>query len=442
MNLYVRITFYLGFYLANVVANYDLFVMLITFPLFAIVLTGIVNIQSKYFGLLDMFWLVSYLMFVIRPIQNIKGDTFFMGPVSGIKFQTDSFLTTSLILILFYFTVLLIIRSVSLNRISNQSTDINMHYSGQQLLFLFSLFIVVFLVYLKLSGGLSNVLLPRAQKATEDISQGSFILYSFLSVILFYFITIYIQLNKKIKYFFFLVILFLLMLIVSNPLNTPRFFLLATWVPVLFIVFKGKLSLSFSYIASVFLITIVFPILSITTRFGFEKLSDVDLKSFGYFIWHLPYIDTYDMLVYLVARIEDIGFRFGESLIGMVLFFIPRAIWSDKPGLIALELGNDLYDAGYAGTANLSMFYGAELYMDFWYLGVIFAGVITGKALNYINKKNLNQNIIDSILMFIVFSSLPILIRGPFAAIVGLPFFQIFWFFVLKKLIIKGRDRK
>ncbi|GAB6069239.1 hypothetical protein JCM30760_03360 [Thiomicrorhabdus hydrogeniphila] len=155
-------------------------------------------------------------------------------------------------------------------------------------------------------------------------------------------------------------------------------------------------------------------------------------------MWKLPYIDTYDMLIYLIHRLADIGFRYGESLIGMIFFFVPRAIWEGKPTLIALDLGDELFYEGYAGTPNLSMFYAGELYMDFWYFGVLLAAIATGWILKVLHAKSQFDKEYNSILVLIILSSVPIIIRGPFAAVIGLVFFQILSFYLIRKFLQKG----
>ncbi|WP_460186529.1 oligosaccharide repeat unit polymerase [Thiomicrorhabdus hydrogeniphila] len=418
----------------------DLELFAYTLPVFMAVILGVASIKSQRFHLLDIFWFVSYLMFVIRPLQmvNLNVYKFIDGPTAGYNFNQSDFITATLILSLFYFIVYFMTRKLA-NTNQPRSTTATI-LPVQKLMILLFGFILTYVIYIKMAGGFSNVLLPRSEKIKDNISQGAFALFGLLTVVYFYFFYIYLTLGLKLKVQIFPIILILtgLLLIISNPLNTPRFFLLATWVPIFFLLMKDNLSVTKSYLSAFFVIIFIFPILSLSTRFGLERASTIDINSLFSNMWKLPYIDTYDMLIYLIHRLADIGFRYGESLIGMIFFFVPRAIWEGKPTLIALDLGDELFYEGYAGTPNLSMFYAGELYMDFWYFGVLLAAIATGWILKVLHAKSQFDKEYNSILVLIILSSVPIIIRGPFAAVIGLVFFQILSFYLIRKFLQKG----
>jgi hypothetical protein len=81
------------------------------------------------------------------------------------------------------------------------------------------------------------------------------------------------------------------------------------------------------------------------------------------------------------ARVVEIDFvTYGRQLLGAILFFVPRAVWADKP----IGSGAALADqAGYT-LSNISMPYMAEGYVNFGPVGVVIfmftLGVILGNV--------------------------------------------------------------
>lgn len=434
----IRVSLYMLYYFINIFIYPQLEIFLLTLPLFLIILLGLIRINNNQFSFLDLFWFVSYIMFVIRPIQMVdfQNKIFVDGPTGGYKFLGEDFYIVSFCLFLFYFTVFLLVYKTKQYNYSNNNFRINNTF--KEIIILTILFLAIYSIYIYLSGGLSNILLPRSEKIRDDITKGAFALFAFLNVL--YFFLLYIYFNgeeKKLYTLPFIIIVSLMMFIISNPFNTARFFLMATWTPVIFLYFRNYFPILLSYLSIFFVLIVIFPILSITTRFGFSKINNIDFSTLIDVAFKLQFIDTYDMMVYLVHRITQLGFNYGESLIGMLFFFIPRSLWESKPDSLALKLGDELVAKRIAGTPNLSMFYGAELYADFWYFGIIFAGLVTGFILRYIISLQFN-NTYEKILVLIILSSFPIIIRGPFNGVIGLIFFQILSFYLIKFLLKKG----
>jgi hypothetical protein len=121
----------------------------------------------------------------------------------------------------------------------------------------------------------------------------------------------------------------------------------------------------------------VFPFLDIFrwyTSTGDNSFSILDLNTIlsGHF-------DGYQMLV----RAIDVGdLTFGFGFLGAFLFFVPRSIWPSKPIGSAQEiaaLSNLSFD-------NLSMTLVAELYLNFWYLGICFGALSVGILFKLVDK--------------------------------------------------------
>jgi hypothetical protein len=126
----------------------------------------------------------------------------------------------------------------------------------------------------------------------------------------------------------------------------------------------------------------VFPFLDIFRWFA--SISDSTFDVFNLNTMLSGHFDGYQMLV----RALDVGdLTFGFGFLGALLFFVPRSIWPEKPIGSAQEvaaLSNLSFD-------NLSMTLVAELYLNFWYVGILLGALLLGILFKRID--NLFKNI-------------------------------------------------
>jgi hypothetical protein len=158
---------------------------------------------------------------------------------------------------------------------------------------------------------------------------------------------------------------------------------------------------------------VVMPILSVTTRMGFQALAEA--KSEGS-LWELPYIDVFDTLLHAVYYVEKHGHFFGEKLAAVLLFFVPRNWWPDKPIVSALDIGHDLYNAGFVGTPNLSMSVIGDFYLDFGLAGVLVGSIVICVFFRLLLSVRTHVGG-EPALALLLFASLPILERGAMGAV-------------------------
>lgn len=191
---------------------------------------------------------------------------------------------------------------------------------------------------------------------------------------------------SSLMFFFSLVINF----IVNNPLSSPRFHFLSMTLAIL-VIFKkvgGRRSSVTLFLASPFLLFIVFPLVKhlgeSTSDYNEYGLSDYLVKGVDF--------DSFQQLINIVRFVSDKGYSWGENFIGGIGFFIPRSIWLTKPtnlGVLSAE------HQGYFYT-NLS----APLVGEFYYagniiaviLGGIIVGLLTGKTDSVVKKAQLSMN--------------------------------------------------
>jgi hypothetical protein len=125
----------------------------------------------------------------------------------------------------------------------------------------------------------------------------------------------------------------------------------------------------------------IFPILDIFRWFKTENKLDLSQNmNLDYFF--AGHFDAFQNL----ARTIDLNYHtYGYQFIGALFFFIPRAIWTNKP----VGSGFLLADQAHLSFNNISMPLVSELYLDFSYIGVILGFLILGFIYRYIDNRML-----------------------------------------------------
>jgi hypothetical protein len=164
----------------------------------------------------------------------------------------------------------------------------------------------------------------------------------------------------------------------------------------------------------------VFPVLSLTSRFGVTDMSVLGGQASRQSITQIPYLDVYDVLLHTIWYVDKAGHTLGQKSVAILLFFIPRAYWSAKPRVGALDISHELFARKLVGTDNLSMPISGDFYLDFGFIGVALGALVIGILFRFMFIKSrqtvFNQRVFDYILL----AQLPILYRGPVGAVAPL----------------------
>ncbi len=187
----------------------------------------------------------------------------------------------------------------------------------------------------------------------------------FLSFFLFY------GYKSKLK----LLTLFLIALLVSFPTSLPRFFAAALYIPILFVLVPLMRRGLFYFYFLVFSLVFLFPALNSFRRYnsddGFKLITASDFTFFieGHF-------DSFQTFAQVTAH--DIV-RYGEQLILVFTFWVPRSFWEQKPISSGAEIGQTLG----AFFTNMS----ANIYAEGWINFGMFGAVLFSLTLGFVASK-------------------------------------------------------
>jgi len=406
------------YYCLNCFFAADTFAIFLTLPMFVLSVVGVSLQKSSWFTVDDMIWIIAYLFFAIGPLQALDKGYFNGGPVDSVPFTNGQLIEAMAGVFLFFFIFLCIHLMFRKREIETRNVEV----SERALLLLLGLNILSFVGVVVGFGGFSNLLAARYDKDAALTNIIAFPSMALQLATVFFIAIIFrsaLRLNRAAPYVA-LTISVVLLAICQNPGNTARYVLLASWMPIIYILFQGRLKASYLYVLVFLSIIFVMPVLNLTSREGvlfFEALGSTDFSS-G--VFRLPFVDVFDMSAFQISFMKDHGYYWGQKTLGLILFFIPREIWTTKATLTGLDLGTYLQDNNIAGTSNLSFFVAGDFYAD----GGLVAVVIGALVVNYffcrvlIHRKILINGV--DLRSAVLIAAIPILIRGPLGANLGL----------------------
>lgn len=362
---------------------------------------------------IDVYWLLWTLFFVVRPAQTLIGNSAMMYAARApFHYGPDTILLTFAALYIFSVVML-----VLLPRTGRAARMVEVAPAPGLLLFAA---LAGFAVTVALSGDLGNLLAPRYDKQADQISplaaagQGALIASAAMMAAAF---------SGRRRHsagdLFGVLCCLSLLAIAFNPLNTSRFGLIGAWLPIALVVVPAiRKPVAFAAI-TLFSIIVVMPVLSVTTRFGWDLDRVLNSGERGS-LAEVPYIDTFDALLHGVYYAHQFGMQFGAKILSIIVCFVPRGWWAEKPQVSGLDIGNQLYVQGLVGTPNLSMPIVGDFYMDFGLIGVVFGAVAVGLAFRALVRV---QPVVGGlpVYSYLLIAALPIVVRGAVGAVILLP---------------------
>ena len=222
----------------------------------------------------------------------------------------------------------------------------------------------------------------------------------------------------------------------DNPLNTARFQFGAYGLMVALFVLRGRIPLVLCYVGLISYLVVLMPLMS-ALRQGTSGFSNLDGNFFGLDFKQLDY-DAFSMFTCAVYRTGDNGFAGGSYLLSVLLFFVPRGIWPDKPVASSIDLGQFLMQHHSGWFDNLSCPPFGDFYMDFGSFGVIACGLIYGVVLAWSDRifdSWKGRSLFQCGVAAAVMGFLPILVRGSLAAVVGGFVVTVILFLVISRVM-------
>lgn len=200
-----------------------------------------------------------------------------------------------------------------------------------------------------------------------------------------------------------------MLIFLVNPIGSPRFVLVTVYLGLLAGagLFRSMTAFRWASIGSIAAMFLVFPVLDtfrFTTRATAQLVDPVTSLLRGDY-------DSYGQITNTAWYVEGAGITWGNQLLGVVLFWVPRSWWPAKPedtGIFLATERNYLF-------SNLSAPLPSELFINFGWVGVIVGSILIGVLLRRLDagsERRLRVLGVPTVLGAVVPFYLILLMRG------------------------------
>lgn len=385
--------------------------------------------KKEPYSLFKMFIIFVVFFFCVAPIVQYKENIRFFGTY----FSDKDYIITSLyvfLILVFITSFYSIFRNIFEKRVSKQvKLDIMPEISLRKELTLVLISASVCCYYLYVNNFNIMSLLFRGgdfvnrveQSQIADLIVGNFIRPMPMII----FLSAYIM---KVRHKIILPILFILMIISSPPTGMARFSAAAMYMPVLLVTFPFlRKGYNLTFLAVLGLL-IVFPFLD-----NFRHLSSSTNIKFGLNFDQFSelHFDSYSMFMRVLK--EDVV-TYGRQLLGVIFFFVPRAIWLEKP----TGSGHYLMESMGSNFTNVSMPYFGEGYINFGLLGIIVFSLFLSYVMAKLDTtywKGSNKTGVEQIKYYMLLALLIFILRGDLMSSFAFTCGMISSFYMVKKIL-------
>ena len=251
-------------------------------------------------------------------------------------------------------------------------------YSGMFMFGTFAFSVIGFMLLVKMIG-FYNLFFRSENMLDIENSTINFIVRKFLTALPAMVCAMYILTSKKKKSILTKIgiIITLAFAICSNfPTSTTRYWMGTIFIGIVLVAFVSRKESRIVDYGIVFGLLVAFPLfymfktLTITDLFmGNVQFSGI-VKSFN-----TVDFDAFALVARAVRYVRENGITWGNQLLNIVLFFVPRSIWTSKPittNVLIASAQNQTF-------TNLSCPLAAEGYVDFGIVGVVLYCIIYAK---------------------------------------------------------------
>lgn len=334
--------------------QYNMYVLLTSYLVAFFCIWNIFLINKFAYTLDHIFYLFVLFFFGIAPALQFKYDITFWGNINSLSWQDYTFFNLLLLLclVIYNLSYSLFFRKQKIinNRDSLHENPVIYKFRKPVI---FAIVIISFLLFaysknfnllsIIFRGGFEDIQDPRVSGSLNLIIRIFVRPIPVICLLLFKYF-------KREKFSLFELFLIISVLISNSPIGMPRFQAAALYIPILFLYSQFlKKPYNFSLLLTSGLL-VIFPLLS---EFRDARSWNIDL-SIKSKIFLEPSFDSYQNTLNVIT---ENFITYGNQLVGVIFFFVPRSFWQDKP------IGSGAFFAennGYFFT-NISMSYFGEV---------------------------------------------------------------------------------
>ncbi len=327
--------------------------------------------DDKPFSLNKVFWYFNFFFLFLAPLLQ-----YFGGYQPWNYYISESIYFKCNLLIILWMVIYTIINIYidSKKKLKDNYKEKVLETSKKEIpkLIVYSMIAIAILIALI---GFGNMFVREGNAVDIGSDLINSITSKFLRSIPIFCLAIYMLLVKKQKTkrsIFIMLILATLVLISNFPTSISRYWIGASYLGLVLILFKDKMKNRAFDIILIFTLAVVFPFFTLFKNNDLMTvLSNRMVLSIDKMFYNVDF-DAYSMFARIIIYTKDFGFEYGHQLLCTLFFFIPRAIWVTKPYPTGMVVATK-QDAFFT---NLSSPLISEAYIDFGIIGVIIYAII------------------------------------------------------------------
>lgn len=343
--------------------------ILISILIVLVSINGIIKKGSNTISFYKIFCVFNYFFLGIVPTITYIYNINFWG--AG-PFTADDYIVTNLVVI-----ISIIIFNISYNIFNinhNKFTDTNKIFKSlpeysinkftEVLLIFISLSICLYIYYIN-GFDIINVFTRGKLGDRTNILELSQIQYLVITFFLVPILSINLLLygfSKKRSYLV-IFVLACILIMTAPPTSMPRILAASMYLPLLLLYFPFFSQKHIFPLVLVSCLIFIFPFLDIF-RYEFSELSFSTLSNMFINLITSGHVDSYQSLMVII---KDETITYGRQSLGVILFFIPREFWEDKP----IGSGQMIADKLNFEFNNISANFFAEGFINFGFFGVL-----------------------------------------------------------------------
>ncbi|MFA0566629.1 hypothetical protein AB4559_23405, partial [Vibrio sp. 10N.222.51.C8] len=342
-------------------------------------------------SLVKCYFLFQFFFMALIPSIEFNSYHVYWG---GAPFENNSYLLQNIVLFVCNLFAAFVYISVNCNY-KNRSGDVFVQNNVSKLsvfgLFILSLLSIFFVLYVNSFSVVS--LLVRAGEYKEFVdSSATITIMTYLGKFIPFFCLMAV-LTVATKNKFLVAYFSIVLLICVFPLGNARFLVASIYLPIFIMLIPSILKGVKGISLFVFSLLILFPFIDNFRNYTDEQRINFIPKSEFFLEGHF---DSYQSFLRVF---ENDVVTYGKQLLGVLLFFIPRVFWEEKP------YGSGFYIAEkfHYGFKNVSMNFFGEGYINFGLVGVFSFVALLMSFLAILDKKfylRYRSNTIDYISTF------------------------------------------
>ncbi len=180
-----------------------------------------------------------------------------------------------------------------------------------------------------------------------------------------------------------LFLLLIVNLIMNNPISVAKFYAFTLLFGISVLLWHHFPRPTLTYII---ILSIGLPLSAIVDQFRrIASFSEFKLQ-FNWSFMFAGQFDAYENFIHTINYVSEYGTTYGRQLLGALLFFVPRSVWTNKPIGSGAFIAESMRSRFIVENVNVANPLPSEMFLNFHVIGIVFGGIVYGSLTGWLDK--------------------------------------------------------